>query len=79
MRGVCSVGGRLSLMVIRNTVMESRAEMPRVTFSPDSDGTKNTSRAENDKQALEKAFKEAYFILIVSRYMQYIFALRKSS
>ena len=39
MRGVFSVGGRLSLMVIRKTVMESRAEIPRVTFSPDSDGT----------------------------------------
>ena len=39
MRGVFSVGGRLSLMVMRNTVIESRAEMPRVTFSPDSEGT----------------------------------------
>ena len=39
MRGVFSVGGRLSLMVIRKTVMDSRAEIPRVTFSPDSDGT----------------------------------------
>ena len=32
MRGVFSVGGRLSLMVIRKTVMESRAEIPRVTW-----------------------------------------------
>ena len=39
MRGVFSVGGRLSLMVIRKTVMERRAEIPRVTFSPDSEGT----------------------------------------
>lgn len=39
MSGVFSVGGRLSLMVMRNTVMERRAEIPRVTFSPDSDGT----------------------------------------
>jgi hypothetical protein len=39
MSGVFSVGGRLSRMVMRKTVMESNAEMPRVTFSPDSDGT----------------------------------------
>ena len=39
MSGVFSVGGRLSLMVMRKTVMERRAEMPRVTFSPDSEGT----------------------------------------
>jgi hypothetical protein len=38
-KGVFSVGGRLSLMVIRKTVIESKALMPRVTFSPDSDGT----------------------------------------
>lgn len=37
--GVFSVGGKVSRMVIRNTVMERRAEMPRVTFSPDSEGT----------------------------------------
>ena len=39
MRGVFSVGGRLSLMVMRNTVMERSAEIPSVTFSPDSEGT----------------------------------------
>ena len=39
MSGVFSVGGRLSLMVMRNTVMERSAEMPSVTFSPDSEGT----------------------------------------
>lgn len=39
MSGVFSVGGRLSLMVIKKTVMERSAEMPSVTFSPDSDGT----------------------------------------
>ena len=39
MSGVFSVGGRLSLMVMRNTVMDSKALIPRVTFSPDSDGT----------------------------------------
>ncbi|MPC59677.1 hypothetical protein E2C01_053703 [Portunus trituberculatus] len=39
MSGVFSVGGRDSLMVMRKTVMESSAEMPRVTFSPDSLGT----------------------------------------
>ena len=38
-RGVFSVGGRLSLIVIRNTVIDKRAEIPSVTFSPDSDGT----------------------------------------
>jgi hypothetical protein len=32
MRGVFSVGGRDSLMVMRKTVMESRAEIPRVTY-----------------------------------------------
>ncbi|TRY69127.1 hypothetical protein TCAL_12203, partial [Tigriopus californicus] len=37
--GVFSVGGRLSLIVIRNTVMDKRALMPKVTFSPDSEGT----------------------------------------
>jgi hypothetical protein len=33
MRGVFSVGGRDSLMVMRKTVMESRAEIPRVTYA----------------------------------------------
>ena len=33
-RGVFSVGGRLSLMVIRKTVIERRAEIPRVTCQP---------------------------------------------
>jgi hypothetical protein len=33
MRGVFSVGGRDSLMVMRKTVMESRAEIPRVTYT----------------------------------------------
>lgn len=37
--GVFSVGGSDSRIVIRKTVIESRAEIPRVTFSPDSDGT----------------------------------------
>ena len=37
MSGVFSVGGKLSLMVMRKTVIESRAEMPKVTFSPDSE------------------------------------------
>jgi hypothetical protein len=39
MSGVFSVGGKLSLMVMRKTVMDSSELMPRVTFSPDSDGT----------------------------------------
>jgi hypothetical protein len=39
MRGVFSVGGRLSLIVMRNTVIERSAEIPSVTFSPLSDGT----------------------------------------
>lgn len=43
--GVFSVGGRLSLIVIRNTVIDRRAEIPSVTFSPESQGTKNTSKA----------------------------------
>lgn len=38
-RGVFSVGGRVSRMVMRKTVIERSAEMPSVTFSPDSDGT----------------------------------------
>jgi len=33
MRGVFSVGGRDSLMVMRKTVMERSAEIPRVTFT----------------------------------------------
>ena len=37
--GVFSVGGRLSLIVMRNTVMDKSADIPSVTFSPDSDGT----------------------------------------
>jgi len=44
--GVFSVGGKLSRIVMRKTVIESKAEMPSVTFSPESDGTKNTNRAE---------------------------------
>jgi hypothetical protein len=45
--GVFSVGGRLSLIVMtmRKTVMDRRAEIPSVTFSPESHGTKKTSRA----------------------------------
>jgi hypothetical protein len=39
MRGVFSVGGKLSRMVMRKTVIDSKAEIPRVTFSPDSEGT----------------------------------------
>ena len=37
--GVFSVGGSVSRIVIRKTVIERSAEIPRVTFSPDSDGT----------------------------------------
>ncbi len=37
--GVFSVGGRLSRMVIKKTVMDSSELMPSVTFSPDSAGT----------------------------------------
>lgn len=39
MSGVFSVGGRLSRMVIKKTVIDSRALIPNVTFSPDSEGT----------------------------------------
>ena len=38
-KGVFSVGGRLSLIVIRKTVIDKSAEIPKVTFSPDSEGT----------------------------------------
>lgn len=37
--GVFSVGGNVSLIVIRKTVIDSKALIPNVTFSPDSDGT----------------------------------------
>lgn len=37
--GVFSVGGNVSRIVMRNTVIESNALIPKVTFSPDSDGT----------------------------------------
>lgn len=36
-------------MVMRKTVMESSAEMPGVTFSPDSLGTWNTKRAAENR------------------------------
>ena len=35
---VSDVGGILSQMTMRKTVMERRVVMPRVTFSPESDG-----------------------------------------
>lgn len=39
MSGVFSVGGRVSRIVIKKTVIDKSAEIPSVTFSPDSDGT----------------------------------------
>lgn len=38
-RGVFSVGGSVSLIVMRKTVILRRALIPKVTFSPDSEGT----------------------------------------
>lgn len=38
-KGVFSVGGKVSRIVMRNTVIDNNALIPRVTFSPDSDGT----------------------------------------
>lgn len=35
---VSEVGGILSPMTMRKTVIESKVVMPRVTFSPESDG-----------------------------------------
>ena len=40
--GVLSVGGMPLVTVIRNTVMFSMVEIPRVTFSPDSAGMRKT-------------------------------------
>ena len=40
--GVLSVGGSPLITVIRNTVMLSIVEMPRVIFSPDSAGIRKT-------------------------------------
>ena len=42
MIGVWSVAGRPDITVIRNTVMFSMVEIPRVTFSPDSAGIRKT-------------------------------------
>ena len=44
MMEVVSVGGRSPTTAIRNTVMLSMAEMPRVIFSPESLGVMNTNR-----------------------------------
>ena len=44
MMEVLSVGGRSPITAIRNTVMLSMAEMPRVIFSPESLGIKKTKR-----------------------------------
>ena len=44
MMEVLSVGGKLPITAIRNTVMFSIAEIPRVIFSPESLGMKNTKR-----------------------------------
>ena len=41
--GVWSVGGSPDMTVMRNTVMLSMVEIPRVIFSPDSAGIKNTN------------------------------------
>ena len=41
--GVWSVGGIPLVTVIRNTVMFSMVEIPRVIFSPDSAGIRKTN------------------------------------
>jgi hypothetical protein len=41
--GVWSVGGRPDMTVMRKTVMFNMVEMPRVIFSPDSAGIRNTN------------------------------------
>jgi len=45
MSGVFPVGGSVSRIVIKKTVIESKAEIPNVTFSPESGGTKKTRSA----------------------------------
>ena len=45
--GVWSVGGMPLVTVIRKTVMLSMVEMPRVIFSPDSAGIRNTNLEDN--------------------------------
>jgi hypothetical protein len=44
--GVWSVGGMPLVTVIRNTVMLSIVEIPRVIFSPDSAGIRKTKLTE---------------------------------
>ncbi len=41
--GVWSVGGSPDMTVMRKTVMFNMVEMPRVIFSPDSAGIRNTN------------------------------------
>ena len=43
--GVLSVGGMPLVTVIKNTVILSIVEIPRVTFSPDSAGMRKTKSA----------------------------------
>ena len=45
--GVWSVGGRPDITVIKNTVMFSIVEIPKVIFSPDSAGIRNTNLDRN--------------------------------
>ena len=44
MMEVLSVGGRSPTTAIRNTVMFSMAEIPRVIFSPESLGVQKTNK-----------------------------------
>ena len=65
--GVWSVGGIPLVTVIRKTVMLSMVEMPRVIFSPDSAGIRNTNLED-----------KCDFILVLKSKMSHLQATRKT-
>ncbi len=65
MSGVWSLGGSPDMMVMRKTVMFNMVEMPRVIFSPDSAGIRNTNLTEKDRQSVSE--NAALYIFGVTR------------
>jgi hypothetical protein len=53
------------MMVMRKTVMFNMVEMPRVIFSPDSAGIRNTNLTEKDRQSVSE--NAALYIFGVTR------------
>ena len=56
--GVSSVGGRPDMTVMRKTVMLSMVEIPRVIFSPDSAGIRNTNLNQTKNTIDRRIFAE---------------------